>query len=66
MADFTARQKAECAEREVKQRQKVYGRRVAEGRMSAEFAASQIAMMEEIAAEYRATAEAEEAKGRLL
>lgn len=66
MPDFTKTEKAECAEREVKQRQKVYGRRVEEGRMSAEFAAKQIAIMESIRDDYRALAEAEEAKGRLL
>ncbi|WP_127524639.1 hypothetical protein [Mesorhizobium sp. Z1-4] len=66
MAEFTPRQKAECADREVAQRQKVYGRRVLEGRMTRQFADQQIAMMSEIAREYRAMADAEEAKGRLL
>lgn len=63
---FTAKDKAECAEREVKQRQRVYLRRVADGRMSQQTADRQIALMEAIAADYRAAADAEDAKGRLF
>jgi hypothetical protein len=66
MADFTAREKAECAGREVKQREHVYGRLVSSGRMNPTFAQRQTDMMREIAAEYRAQAEAEESRGRLL
>jgi hypothetical protein len=63
---FTNREKADCAKREVTQRKRVYQRQVADGRMKANFAARQIGMMEEIAAEYAAKAEAEEAEGRLI
>lgn len=64
---FTDREKAECAEREVKQRQRVYARHVAAGKMSKEFADYQIAVMEEIAAEYRAkVVELPPAQGALL
>lgn len=66
MGKFTAKEKAECAEREVKQRQYVYPRRVADGKMSQELANRQLAMMEEIGAEYRARADDEEAQGRLI
>jgi hypothetical protein len=63
---ITAREKFECAEREVKQRRYVYARRVADGKMTQQLADKQIAMMEAIAADYRALAEAEDAAGRLL
>ncbi len=63
---ITSREKASCAEREVKQRRRVYGRWVAEGRMTQAFADRQIEVMEAIAQDYRAFADAEEAKGRLL
>lgn len=63
---FTAAEKATCAEREVRQRERVYARLVAAGRMSPDEAAKQIDTMAEIAAEYRAQAEAEAAKERLL
>jgi hypothetical protein len=66
MTRYTAREKADCAEREVKQRRRVYPRWVADGRMKQDFADQQISMMEEISAEYRAEAEVEEAQGRLL
>jgi hypothetical protein len=60
------RDKAECARRECKQRGRVYPRLVAAGSMSAEFAQSQLEIMQAIAADYEAAAEAEEAKERLL
>jgi hypothetical protein len=63
---FTAKEKAECAEREVKQRRYVYPRRIGDGKMSQDLADRQIAMMEEIGAEYRAKADDEEAQGRLI
>lgn len=63
---ITDKDKAECAEREVKQRLRVYPIRVADGRMTQAFADRQIAIMEAIAAEYRAKADAEDARGRLL
>ena len=65
MGKFTAREKADCAEREVKQRAYVYPRRVADGKMTQALADKQIAMMTEIATEYGAAADAEEAQGRL-
>jgi hypothetical protein len=63
---ITNREKAECAEREVKQRRRVYPRFVADGRMTQDFADKQIATMEAIAADYRRMADAEDAAGRLL
>lgn len=66
MADFTAREKAACAEREVAQRERVYGRLVETGRMNPTFAKRQTEIMREIAAEYRERADAEEAAERLL
>lgn len=66
MTDFTDQEKAACARREVGQRRRVYGRQVLLGRMTQEKADREIALMEAIAAEYEARAEAEAAKGRLL
>lgn len=63
---ITNRDKADCAEREVKQRRRVYGRWVADGRMTQAFADRQIEVMEAIAKDYRAFADVDEAKGRLL
>lgn len=63
---FTNKDKAECAEREVKQRQWVYPRRVASGKMTQALADRQIALMEAIAADYRAKADEEDAAGRLI
>jgi hypothetical protein len=63
---FTAAELAACAEREVKQRQHVYPRLVQDKRMKQEFADRQLAMMTAIAADFRARADAEEAKGRLF
>jgi hypothetical protein len=63
---FTNRQKAECAKREVKQRQRVYMRMVEEKRMSHEFATEQILLMTEIAADYERRAELDEQEERLL
>jgi hypothetical protein len=65
-AVFSARDKADCAAREVKQRQRVYARLVGEGRMKGDEADRQIALMEEIAVEYRAIADAQDAQGTLL
>jgi cell fate (sporulation/competence/biofilm development) regulator YlbF (YheA/YmcA/DUF963 family) len=56
MPAFTAHEKLAAAEREVKQRRKVYRHLVAEGRMSTEFAEYQIAVMEAIAEDYRTLA----------
>ena len=63
---FTAKDKAECAEREVKQRQRVYPRLVESGRMTQQLADRQTALMEAIAADYRTATNAEDAKGRLI
>jgi hypothetical protein len=54
---FTDTEKRECAEREAKMRRRVYPRWVAEGRMSQVAADSQIAMMDEIANDYRGKSE---------
>lgn len=66
MTTFTAKDKAECAEREVRQRQRVYPNLVAAGRMTQQLADRQTALMEAIARDYRAEADAEDAKGRLF
>lgn len=63
---FSARELADCADREVKQRRKVYPRRVAEGGMSQEFADRQVAMMEQIASLLATKADLEETQERLL
>lgn len=49
---FTAAEKIDAAEREVRQRERVYPRLVAAGKMSQRFADDQIAVMREIAADY--------------
>lgn len=59
---FTIAELAECAEREVRQREHVYPRRVAAGKMSAGMADKQTKMMRAIAARLRAEAD----KGNLL
>lgn len=63
---ITDREKAECAEREVKQRRRVYPRFVADGRMTQAFADRQTEVMEAIASDYRERADREDAVGRLL
>lgn len=63
---ITAREKFECAEREVKQRRHVYGRLVDNGKMTPLFAQRRIDLMEAIAADYRVLADAEDTAGRLL
>lgn len=54
---FSDDEKRAAAEREVKFRKRVYARRVAEGRMRQEQADREIALMEAIAADYRAKSE---------
>lgn len=49
---FTRAEKRACAEREVKQRRRVYARLVAQGKMTQAFADEQIACMAAIAADY--------------
>jgi hypothetical protein len=63
---ITAKDKAECAEREVRQRKYVYPRRVADGNMTQALADKQIAIMQSIAEDYRKVADAEDAAGRLF
>lgn len=60
------REKAECAAREVTMRKRVYPRWVADGKMKQSAADRQIEIMDAIAADYGALAEADEAKERLL
>lgn len=55
----SAADKARCAEREVRWRLKVYPNRVAGGTMTEQKARDEIAMMQEIAADYRAVADRE-------
>jgi hypothetical protein len=66
MVEITNKDKAECAEREVKQRRYVYPRRVGDGKMTQALADRQIAIMEAIASDYRALAETEDRAGRLF
>ncbi len=48
----TRQEKYDCAKREVRQRRKVFPRLIEQGKMSAEFAARQIEIMEAIAKDY--------------
>lgn len=57
---YSAREKALCAEREVRQRQRVYPRFVAEGRMKLDQAEYQIAVMQAIAEDYNRQAATDE------
>lgn len=50
---FLPVEKRQCAEREVKQRVKVYRRLIATGKMTPQQADREIAMMTEIANDYR-------------
>lgn len=59
---FTTTDKRKAAEREAAMRRRVYVRWVADGRMTQAAADEQIAVMEAIAADYRAA----EARERLL
>jgi hypothetical protein len=54
---FTDEEKAKCALREAAWRRRVYGNAVAKGRMTQEQADHEIAMMDEIAAEFAARTE---------
>lgn len=56
MAQFTDERKAAEARREVDMRRRIYKRRVGNGAMSESEARYQIAVMEEIAADYEAKA----------
>ena len=63
---FTAVELAECAEREVRQRQRAYPRWVEAGRLTQALADRQTALMRAIARKLRAEADAEDAKGDLF
>lgn len=66
MSRFTNRDKMRAAQREVGYRRFVYAKRVADGKMQQSKADEEIALMDEIAADYGALAEADEKKERLL
>lgn len=61
MTLYTNADKAKCATREAAMRRSVYPKRVAEGRMSREIALREIAIMSEIAEDYRKAAAQDEA-----
>ena len=63
---FTAAEKLKCAERELKQRYRVYARLVAQNKITQRQADHEIALMEDIAADYRALIETMERSERLL
>ena len=63
---FTAAEKAECAERELKYRTRVYPRWIEEKRMTLDFASRQIAIMAAIAADYRRQADEEASQSDLF
>lgn len=56
---YTSQQKFDAVERELKYRVRVYARRVAEGKMTAELAKYQQAIFQAIADDYRAKLETE-------
>lgn len=56
---FTAQEKLQCVERELKQRRFVYPRRVDAGKMSKPLMDEQIALMEAIVADYEEMAKTE-------
>jgi hypothetical protein len=59
MRIFTATEKFDCIQREIKMRRRVYPRWVADGRMTQEKASAEIACMEAIAADYEQQAQGE-------
>ncbi len=56
---FTATEKHAAVERELTYRRRVYGRRVADGKMTQKLADEQIAVMEAIAKDYEQQAASE-------
>lgn len=56
---FTATECHEAVQREIKQRERVYPRFIAEGKMSKDFAARQIAIFQQIEQEYAVKASGE-------
>lgn len=63
---FSTAELADCAEREVRQRQRAYPRWVEAGRMTQQLADRQIALMRAITRKLRAEAEAVGASGDLF
>jgi len=63
---FTAREKMRAAQREAGYRRFVYPKRIDAGKMTQAKADEEIALMDEIAADYGALAGAEDEEGRLL
>ncbi|MGO4171606.1 hypothetical protein [Bosea sp. TAF32] len=63
---YTARQKQQALARELGFRRRVYATRVAAGSMKEVEAAFQIGIFEEMEAEFRQRADAEDRAGRLL
>lgn len=63
---FPAREKMRAAQREAGYRRFVYPKRVANGKATQKWADKEIALMDEIAADYGQLAQEEEAKERLL
>lgn len=59
MTEITETDKLHCAERELLYRRRVYERLVNNGKMTADTARREIALMEAIVQDYRARAEAE-------
>lgn len=59
MSTYNAQQKLDAVEREIRMRRRVYPRWVSERRMTQARADAEIAVMEEIAADYRAQASGE-------
>jgi len=57
---FTARQKMECADREVRQRERVYTRLIVSGKMTREKADYETNVMREIANDYHRLVQQEE------
>lgn len=66
MSAATFREMQECAAREVKQRERVYPRLVAQGKMTQAFADKQIDLMGQIRDHFYALAEEHETEGRLI
>lgn len=56
---YTAEEKLECVRRELRERRRVYPRRIEAGKMSKPFADEQIRMMIQIVEDYEAIAQGE-------
>lgn len=63
---FDSAEKAKVAQREVRQREWLYPKRIHAGKMTAALSAHRIAIMQEIADEYAEKAMLEDKQGRLL